>query len=227
MAAPTVADILDTSAVLLNDAAKSQYTYAVQLPYYNMAQRDLEKKMELNNVPITNEVAPTTLIVAVGVTALDFTTTPALPSDLIEIQQINERLNGSSEDYLPMTRREFLPPLVEQIESLLWWTWQNQQVRFLGATTARQLQLQYIANRLPKVTSTATSIALINAQSFLEYRTAALCAEFVGENPTRATSLNGNAAIAMDDFLGISIKGRQAIATRRRPFMAAYKNRGW
>jgi hypothetical protein len=226
MAAPTVADILDSSAVLLNDVNKTQYTYAVQLPFFNIAQRDLEKKMELNNVPVTNEVS-TSIVIPAGTLVLSFTTTPALPASLIEIQQILERLNGASEDYIPMTRREFLPGLIEQVESLIWWNWIDQEVRFVGATTDRQLQMNYIANRLPTVTSTATTISILNAQSFLEYRTAALCAEFVGENTTRATSLNTDATLALDDFLGINTKGRQAIATRRRPFMASYKGRGY
>ncbi len=227
MAAPTVADILDRSAALLNDSAKTQYTYAAQLPFYNMAQDDLQEQMELNNVPVTNEVAPTTLIVAAGVVTISFSTSPALPADLIEIQRISERLNGAAEDYTLMTRREFLPPFVEQTESLIWWVWQNQELRFIGATTPRQLLMGYIASRLPVVTSTATSISLINARSFLQYRTAALCAEFIGENKTRADDLNGNAGTALGTFLGINTKGRQAIATRRRPFMMAYKNRGY
>jgi hypothetical protein len=222
-----VGDIIDASAALLNDVNKTQYTSAVQIPYFNMAQNDLQEQMELNNVPVTNEVAPTTLIVAAGVTVISFSTNPALPVDLIEIQQISERLNGTTTDYDPMTRRDFLPPLVEQTESLIWWAWLNQELRFIGATTARQLQLNYIATRLPVITSTATPITLINARSFLQYRTAALCAEFIGENKVRADSLNSNAAIALDSFLGISTKGRQAIACRRRPFMAAYKNRGY
>lgn len=225
--ATTVGALLDNSAVLLNDSAKSVYTYAVQLPFFNMAQKELQELMEQNNVPATNEVAPTTLIVAVGVVAISFSTVPALPADLIEIQQLSERLNGAAEDYIPMTRREFLPTLVEQTESLIWWAWQNQELRFLGATTPRQLQLNYIASRLPVVTSTATSITLINADSFLQYRTAALCSQFVGENKTRADDLNAFAGAAADRFLGIDTKGRQAIAVRRRPFMASYKNRGY
>ncbi len=223
MAPPIVADILDRSAVLLNDSAKTQYTYAVQLPFYNMAQDDLQEQMELNNVPVTNELS-TAIVVAAGTVVV---TSATYPADLIEIQRISERLNGSAEDYVLMSRREFLPPFVEQTESLIWWTWQNQEIRFIGATTPRQLLLGYIASRLPVVTSTATSITLINARSFLQYRTAALCAEFIGENKTRADDLNSNAGISLSNFLGINTKGRQSIAVRRRPFMMAYKNRGY
>lgn len=223
--AVTVQQVLDLSAVYLNDAGLSQYTYAAQLPLFNAAQLELQELMEQNNVPSTNEVS-TSLTVAAGVTVISFSTTPALPSTLVEIQKLSERPNGSSVDYLPMTRCEFLPTMVEQIDSLIWWTWQNQEVRFIGATQPVQLTLAYIASRLPAVSSTTTNITLINAQSFLAYRTAALCAEFLGENKTRADSLNENAGAAADRFLGINTKGRQAIAVRRRPFMAGYKSRG-
>lgn len=223
----TAGDVMNSAAVLMGDAAKTQYTYYVQLPYLNMAIAELNELCQLNNVQITNAVAPTTLIVAVGVTVLDFTTTPTLPTDLVEIQQINERLNGSSEDYIPMTRKEFLPPLVEQIDSLVWWTWRNQQLFFLGATTPRQLQMNYIAARIPAVTQNTDIIALFNAQSYLTYRTAAFLAAFIPKDGVSAEALNTASNSALDRFLGIDTKAKQAISTRRRPFMAAYKNRGW
>lgn len=223
----TVGAILDGSGALLNDPSVTQFTYTKQLPFFNMAQNELQELLELNNIPVSNEVAPTTLIVTAGVVTIDSSTSPALPTDLVEIQQISERLNGTTDDYIPMTRREFLPTFVEQTESLIWWAWINQKLKFLGALTDRQLQMNYIAARLPAATTTTSPITLFNATSFLMYRTAALCAEFLGENPTRAESLNSDASIALDRFIGISTKGRQSIAIRRRPFMASYKNRGY
>ena len=220
----TVGALLDNSAVLLNDSAKTVFTYTAQLPYFNMAQGELAELMELNNVPATNKRS-TSITVAPSVTIIDFTTTPALPSDLVEIQQISERQNGTTVDYIPMTRREFLPPFVNQLSSLLWWAWLDQQIQFIGATLEVQLMLDYIATKLPAATTTTSPITLINASSFLQYRTAGLCAEFIGENPERAASLNNFATMAADRFLGIDTKGRQAISTRRRPFMSGYKAR--
>jgi hypothetical protein len=221
----TAGDIMDAAAVLLNDAVKTQYTYYVQIPYLNMAINELQEHMELNNVPITNEVT-TAISVAVGVTAITSATNPAIPTNLIEIQQISERLDQSSEDYIPMTRREFLPPMVEQIDSLVWWVWQNQEIRFLGATTPRQLQINYIASRMFPVSTNADLFTIINCKSFLSYRTAALCAKYIGKDDDTYNSMSGDIQSALDRFLGVSAKGRQAIATRRRPFMAAYKTRG-
>jgi hypothetical protein len=50
---------------------------------------------------------------------------------------------------------------------------------------------------------------------------------FIGENETRAGSLEMLATQALDRELGIPIKGRQAIVTRRQPFMGSYKGRGY
>lgn len=219
-----VKDVLDLSANYLNDAGLAQYTYVAQLPFFNEAQDKLAQLMESNNVPVTNKRS-TSITVAPGVLVIDFITTPALPSDLIEIQQISERQNGTSVDYIPMTRREFLPPFVNQIDSLLWWAWMDQQVQFIGATLAIQLMIDYIANKLPAATTTSSPITLINAKSYLACKTAALCAQFLGENKDRADELNMDAEIASNVFLNINTKGRQAIATRRRPFMASYKSR--
>jgi hypothetical protein len=218
---------MNSAAVLMNDAAKTEYTYYIQMPYLNMAINELNEHCQLNNVPITSVVADDTLIVKPGVTMLDMHTNPHLPFDLIEIQQINERLAGSAENYLPMTRREYLPPVVNQISELIWWTWQYQQVNFIGATTPRQLQLNYITTGVPIIKESTDNIELINSKSYLIYRTAALLAEHIPKDGVNAGVLNLNTQMALDRFLGINTKGKQAIATRRRPFMAAYKNRGW
>lgn len=220
-------EIMNSVAVLMNDAAKSQYTYYVQIPYLNMAINELNEHCQLNNVQVTNVVGPTYLIVKPGVTMLDMHTQPGLPYDLIEIQQINERLAGTTENYLPMTRREFLPPVVNIIDSLIWWSWQFQQLNFLGANTPRQLQLNYITTGIPVIKEATDNIELINAKSYLIYRTAQFLAEFIPKDGVSAASLNEKKTESLDRFLGINTKGKQAIQTRRRPFLAAYKNRGW
>lgn len=214
-------DVLDNMSALLNDTAKSAFSDANMLPYLNIAVDELQEVLEQNNISITNEVS-TGLIVTAGTTVILAT---QLPPDLIEIRGLYERTNGSSEDYQIMTRVEFLPPFVEQLQSLVYFTYQNQEIRFIGATSDRQLLLEYIAKRLPKLVQLHDPITLINAKTFLEYRGAALCAMFIGENEQRAQVLNSQASEALDRFLTINIKGKQSIFTRRRPFMSSYKVR--
>jgi len=215
-----LSDVMDQSAVLMNDAAKTDYTYDKQLPYVKMALQELEEEFEQNNVPTTN-VESTAIVVPIGATTL------TLPTNLVEIQQMWERLSGSSDNYLPMTRVEFLPHYLEgqQINELIWWAWIEDSVKYLGCLTARDVKLDYIKSLFPSAVTSGTIINQINTKSFLEYRTAALMSSFAGENPTRAQELNVNALLAMDRALGIPTKGRQAMNTRRRPFRASYRSR--
>jgi hypothetical protein len=221
---PTAGEVMDRSAALLNDQAKTVFTYPVQFAYLNAALNELQEILELNNVPVTNSVSAV-IPIPVGVTGIGGVSQPSLPVGLIDIQALRERQTSTNDRFIDMTRVEFLPdiPITSQ---LIYWTWQEQLVKFLGATTNLDVQIEYIKSLYTTITSAATNIPTINSFSFLAYRTAALCAEFIGENKTRSDDLNVMAQLAMDRVLGISSKGRQSIFTRRRPFMAAYKRRG-
>lgn len=218
-------DVFAAARALLNDTAGQQWTNAFLLPYLNIAIGELNELAEENNVQVTNATAvPVT--VPVGVTNIGGAGGPDLPPDLVEIQQLFERTNGAAEDYVEMTRRTFLPEIQVLTTDLVYWTWENQIIKFIGATSDRQVKIHYIASRISQVTDPTNPISVINAQTFLNYRTAALASEFSGENKTRADSLNSAAGAGIDRFLNIDAKGRQAITTRRRPFMATYKSRG-
>jgi hypothetical protein len=219
-------DVMDRAAILLNDTAKSIFTYTIQIPYVNVALDELQETMELNNIPMTNELSAVIPITTV-MTDIGGTTGPALPIDLIEIQGLYERLTGTVDSFLEMTRAEFLPLISVLTSSLIYWSWIGQTIQFIGANTNRDVKIKYIGARLAAVTLSTTPITMFNSKSFLSYRTAALCAEFMGENPTRALELNNYAVMAMDRLLGINTKGKQAIAARHRPFMAGYKARGY
>lgn len=223
---PTVSEVMSRAAALLNDVNLNVFTTTAQFPYINMAIDELQELLEQNNVPYTNKRSAV-LTVTTAMTDIGGTTGPALPTDLIEIQWLGERLAGTTDDFIQMTRREYLPHTQVLTETLEWYTWQGQVINFIGATTSREIRIDYIAALLTAVTATTSSIGLFNSKSFLAYRTAALCAEFIGENPTRAQALNNDAGMALDRLLSINTKGRQSITTRRRPFMAAYKTLGY
>lgn len=228
----TAGNVMDKSASLMNDTLKTVYTYAVQMPYLNMALSELEEHFELNNIPVTDETSAA-ITIPVGTTEVgpfDGTgagTTLTYPQDLVEIQGIYERLAGTTNPFIPLVKKEFLPHAIENlpVESLMYWAWNNQRIKFIGALTIREIQIDYIKSLFPEVTNQAASLGVINAKTFLFYRTAALCTQFIGENENRATELNNFAVLALDRVTGIGTKAKQSITTRRRPFMAAYKRR--
>ena len=229
---PTPAAIIDMAASLMNDTALTVYTHAAQLPYLQMALDELQEEFELNNIAITNQASAAVTVVAGGTTigAIDGIGTsvaPNYPSDLAEIQQLWTRLSGSSDPYIPIGQAEFLPnTLVDiPIAGITVWAWVKQQIKFIPSTTAQQVKIDYIAKLFPDNITAVSALGIINARSFLQYRTAALCSQFIGENPTRAQELNTFAEMARDRAVGINVKGKQSNPVRRRPFMASYKRR--
>lgn len=230
-----VSDVLDLVAPLMNDNAKSKYTYTAMLPYFNIALQDLQLKLELNEVGVT-ELTDAATTVTTGVTKIvaSSTTLPTYPTDLVSIQQLWERLAGSSDPYTPMFKRDYLPHYLDNllVDHLVYWTWKNQEIQFIGATTPREVKMDYIKQYFANtVASTTSAVDVINARTFLLYRTAALCAQYVGENPTRATELNNDAwgpdheSGAMGDLLRIGVKDNQDVQVRRKPFLGGYKMR--
>lgn len=227
----TAAEVMNSAASLMNDTARSVYHYEAQMPYLNMALKELQEHFQLNNIPITDETSAA-MTLPVGTTEIgSFEETPDLyyPQDLIEIQGAYERLSGSTDPWIPMIKREYLPHPIDDIptDSLQYWIWQDQKMRFIGATSIRSIKLDYIKTLFPLITNQAAVLGVINGASFLHYRTAALCSLFIGENATRAESLDSYAQIALDRVTGIGTKAKQSITTRRKPFMAAYKRRSF
>lgn len=231
----TSGQVMDKSASLNNDSAKTQYTYAVQLPYLNMALQELQEYFQLNNIPSTDTFSAVMDIPA-GVDHIAFspdmpvTDTPYLPDDLIEPKLLWQRADGI-DPYLPMSRADVLPRYLagQEINQFGVYTWQDQEIRFLPANQDNQIKMDYIRALFVEFTDEdgEDEIAIINSKTFLEYRTAGLCAQFIGENPTRAQDLNSNAGLSMDRTVGIGTKGRQAINIRHRPFRSAYKRRSY
>ena len=228
-------NIMDVSASLLNDTAKTVYTYTAQKPYLRLALQELRELYELNNIPVTQATSVVVQINA-GVTAIVYNATgtptnPKLPDDLVEPAQLWERARGI-DPYVPMSKRDYLPHDLEGVQAncFIYYTWNGQQIEVLPANQNNDIKIDYIKQMFPDAGAAIdenTSIAVVNAASFLEYRTAALCAEFIERNSTSSNSLNASALLAIDRATGIGVKGKQNIMTRRRPFRAAYKKRGW
>ena len=222
--------VMDRSAALMNDPAKTDYTYSAQLPYLNMAIDELMEQLEEANASPSNQTSAA-ITVPIGTNKLTPTEdaeTPHYPYDLIEIQEVGERNAGTSDPFVMLNRREFMESF-PATNSLLFWYWEDQYIKFNpnGATSIREIQLKYVRQPIQLAQNEASLIGTIGARSYLAYKTAAFCAMFIGENPTRAQVLEAQAEKAWERMLGISNKGRQQIVTRRRPFRAGYKSRGW
>lgn len=246
----TAGQVMDRAANFLNDPSKTDYTYTVMLPYLNMAIDELSESMEESNSSVSNQTHLVLLVKAgvwwiggPGTAAIDPERT-TYPADLIEIQEIGERLAGDDGPFTRMTRVEYQPGFRPQA-ALLQWAWEDQTIKFnnpgteffipiapgsgqppSGATTDREIQLRYIRQGIPYVVDANSPITFVNARLYLSYKTAAYCAMFIGENESRAKMLEEHAERSLERATAISNKGRQQIMTRHRPFRAAFKSRG-
>lgn len=220
--------VMNKAASLMNDTARTVYNYTVQVPYLQMALQELQEEFELNSIPVTetssaviNMPAGSDVIVYNGIGV------PSLPDDMVEPLQLWERQEGI-DPYVPMFKRDFIPHELEGIETnqFIYWVWQSQEIRVLPANQDNDIKIDYVKQLFTEITDENAQINVINARSFLEYRTAGLLAEFIERNITSANSLNAVALLARDRVVGIGAKGKQNIQTRRRPFRAGYKQRG-
>lgn len=220
---------MDKAASLMNDSARTVYTYAAQVPYLNIALQELQEEFELNGISVTENVSAVINMPA-GSTTIVFNGlgVPTLPSDMVEPSQLWERSQGIN-PFIPMTRRDFLPHNLEgtEISQFVYWVWQSNEIRVLPSNANNDIKIDYVKQLFTPVVNEASFINVINAQTFLEYRTAGLLAEFIERNITSANALNAYAALRMDTAKGISSKGKQRIVTRRQPFRGNYKRGGW
>jgi hypothetical protein len=226
-------EVMDLAASLMNDSSKSSYSYTAQMPYLNMALAELQEHFQLNNVPVTNQTTSDPIMIPIGTTSINPISgdgkgpAPNYPNDLVEVRGIYERLSGSSDPFIGVSKRDFLPHGLDgtSFSSLVYWIWESQRIKFFASTTAREVKLDYIRTLFPKIVDSSQSLGIINAKTYLSYKTAALCSHFIGENKTRADELNILATLAIDRATGIGTKSKQAFNTRRRPFMNSYRRR--
>ena len=218
-------DVFKRARVHLNDRAIGLYTNDVLIEHLQTALDELAEMFEDNGLPVTDKVNSSPINLASGITDIGGPVGPPLPNDLVEITALFERSAGSNQDFNRMARRDFLPEYSVQTAYNMYWVWQQQFIRFLGANSALEIKIEYVANVFPIIVDGNTVIPIINCKNTLAFRTAGLAAEFIGENPTRAQSLNGQAGNAADRLLNLSTRGEQSVTTRRRPFRANYKQR--
>ena len=228
---PTPSSIISVVASLMNDSAQSEYTNTNCLVYLNLALDELQELFELNNIPVTNSTSSPAIVVPDGIISISPSTTPALPADLIEIQQLWESPTGLNQ-WIPMGKREFLPHYLEDgvaISQFLIWAWEQGAVKLIAANVDIDLKIDYVArmfNTPIVIGAINVDLPFTNVKTYLEYKTAALCAMFIGENESRAMALDSLSGSALSRSLGIPVKGMQSIVTRRLPFRYSYKIRG-
>ncbi len=221
--------VMDMARSLLNDQLGAVFTDAVQIPYLNMALRDLGQKLQLNDIPVTLDTSSPIIVVGIGIDNIGGPGGPALPSGFINAKQVWQRQTGTDNPFLTVPQYQFLPHWAaeDQTSYLLGWAYLRQYIHLIPSTSPIDVKIDYTASVIPVIADDTDEIDITNSQQYLGFKTAAYCAMFIGENPSRAQVLEGQAENAFNEMLGIETKGQQSIVTRRRPFRAGWKQRGY
>ncbi len=68
-----------------------------------------------------------------------------------------------------MTKCEFLPEYQVTWQSLIYWTWQEQTIKFLGATSDREVKIHCIRAIMPDLTDATNPIDIINSLEKIQH----------------------------------------------------------
>lgn len=223
-------EVMDLAAAALNDVDRTVYDYDTQIPYLKLALQELQEIFELNSLAVTEQSSASIPIPASDdVTTIEFNAMglTRLPDNLIEPQRLWERFSDSY-PWVPMTKTEYIASnlLGVATSSFVYWVWQQNTIKLLPNSGDSDIKIDYVGSLFPKYIQEETIIPIQNGIGYLAYKTAELISDMVEHNPARAQTNGGRAAQSLDRISGISIKGKQLIMARRRPFRASYKRQG-
>ena len=110
-----------------------------------------------------------------------------------------------------------------QTERLQVWAWLEGEIKLNGATGTTLVRIRYFKS-LTAPTGGASTLAILDSETFLAARTASLAAAVIGANLEKAAVLQQDASAALANLLSTAVKGRQNQPVRRRKFRA-FRNR--
>lgn len=198
---PLASEIMDQAAALLNDSGKTIFTYSVQLPFLQSAFRRLQQVFHLNGIPVLQEDSAVIQVPA-GTGVIN------APSNLAGVKKLFERGAGSSEEWTEVQQADLVPVTTQEYDRIIIWHWSEELIKVNPPKTNREIRLIYYKEMDP-IIGQNSNIPVRYATEYLSYKTAALCAKFIGENPTRAADLDLEAERVLQLLLGIEIKAQQ------------------
>lgn len=164
---------LKSARTYLNDDNGTVWTDAALIPKAQEAHRELQATLWTAGSPSVRAVsAPITI--PLGTVALGALT----PTDLVTPIFLYEA-STILEDWVSMTEVMFFPRPVVQGLTLIYWSWQNEQILFVGATADRRIVVQY--RKLITIPSAiGDPIGITFGELYIAPRTAAIAVGSVG-----------------------------------------------
>jgi len=203
--------ILAETKPLLNDPQGLIYSDTALLPILNKAYRELQARLSRSGQGVAKEIALRVPVDA-GITFLGDGS--GLPSGLLYPIELKEAPRGAPIDQFFLMDDRSWEPSIAQTSELRYWAWREEELKFVGATTHRDIYIKFMKGLTP-ITSPTSPILILNSELFLESRTAAIASALLGENQTRAVALNQDAEQWYDNLIGGLTKRGQRHPVRR------------
>ena len=224
---PLASVMLDEARVLLNDQGAKLYRNSVILPILRKAYRELQQNLADNGVSVSREQSANIAIPAASVT-IEFGTAPPpeLPSTLLYPISLQEKISGEDDkNFIPMTERTWLESQ-DMEERLRFWSWRDDTIQLIGSTVATVVRIRFWGS-LTAIVDDTTNVPILDSETFLAARTAAIAAFVIGGSSEKADPLQSDADVALDLLLSRAVKNRQNQPTRRRRFQAFRNRQFW
>lgn len=219
---PTYDAVCNRARALLNDTAGQKFTNTKLLEYAQEAVDELVDVLLLNGCDMLG-TASAAITVTAGTTSLDYTS--GLPADVENPYLLEEKAVGAADStYVPM-HKPFMLPRRDPDSVLGVWIWEEQKLKFIGATQDRAVRISY-QKGVPVLTGAgAQEIPINRSRVFLGAKTGALAALLVDQNETRALAIHEEAQMAMTRLVAWYVKQLQLTPVRRRAWRRPSRRR--
>ncbi len=211
-------DALTLARSLMNDAAGVVFTDGVLMPLLNSAYRALQRELAENGVSVLVNQADLPLPLTAGVTpsAINDTSSPQLPVDLLAPHALWEMVTGSTDVFIPMEKMTGGLPNLQPSPYLRIWEWRSDSINLIGATQAITVRVRY-EKALPALVLGTDPVQIRSATDPLAYAVAAMAARSRG---ARALALDMAAAAldATNKLIERYVRPEQHKARRRKPY---------
>lgn len=199
---------------LLNDPTGAIYKDSKMVPIARKVYRELQTKVSALGVGAVKEISTVVSVLAGTVRLGDG---EGLPVDLLYPVKLGERAAGSSDVFRAMAEEDWEPDITLGT-FLTFWVWREDEIKFPGSTTDREVQIRYIRS-LGSIDSILSPILITGATGWIAQRIAAIASLTIGANGSRSTALmddlNREGGL-WDDLKITLVKRKQGIPVRRR-----------
>jgi hypothetical protein len=201
------------AAVLLNDPNQITWNNQILLGPATQAYEELCNDLINNGFRLFHEVS-SLLTVVTGGTGFDVP-----PTDMVEPIELEESAVGE-EKFSPMQELKWEDG-IKQTESLRYWAFRKNAVKFPGATTDRLVKMKYLRNDIGVLVSENSNLDLINGAGLLGAKIASICATHVAKNPKDGDAKELLYIRRLNTYIQIEVKNQQSLPVRRLPYTAS------